>query len=223
MLVSHTHKFIYLKTRKTASTSVEGLLERYCTPPGHEPQHTQDEIRSEFGIVAARAGGVSLPDGINAHASASEIETWLGSKTFNSYRKIYVVRNPYDKVVSWFWHVMPMSTKHRVGDDFDSARQLFSDWLRMRPNLNTDAQFYRIGKRLLDATVIKQESLREDLKAFGDTIGVAVDPDTMPRWKTEARRHRDRHFSDYYDEQTRQVIDRAFAFDFNQFGYETLA
>lgn len=36
MLVNHTKKFIFLKTVKTAETSVEGLLERFCLPPGVE-------------------------------------------------------------------------------------------------------------------------------------------------------------------------------------------
>jgi hypothetical protein len=32
MIISHTHEFIFLKTRKTASTSVEMSLSRYCGP-----------------------------------------------------------------------------------------------------------------------------------------------------------------------------------------------
>ncbi len=34
MLVSHRHQFIYTKTHKTASTSVEAYFERFCFPPG---------------------------------------------------------------------------------------------------------------------------------------------------------------------------------------------
>jgi len=32
VLVSHTHEFIFMKTHKTASTSVEMFFERFCVP-----------------------------------------------------------------------------------------------------------------------------------------------------------------------------------------------
>ena len=53
MLVSHKHKFIYIKTAKTASTSTEISLSRYCNGPGDivTPVDAEGEaIRREMGV-----------------------------------------------------------------------------------------------------------------------------------------------------------------------------
>ena len=41
MIISHKHKFIFVKTRKTAGTSVQEALERICGP---------DDIVTQTGI-----------------------------------------------------------------------------------------------------------------------------------------------------------------------------
>ena len=68
MIISHRHRFIFIKTQKTAGTSIEVFLSGLCGPedvvtpfgapePGHEPrnfagytnQMTASEIRSRVG------------------------------------------------------------------------------------------------------------------------------------------------------------------------------
>lgn len=58
MLLSHSKRFIYLKTGKTAGTSVEIFFQPYCLPEEHichhTPTHTMEETISEAGIVGYR-------------------------------------------------------------------------------------------------------------------------------------------------------------------------
>ncbi|WP_380055461.1 sulfotransferase family 2 domain-containing protein [Falsihalocynthiibacter sp. SS001] len=220
MLISEKHKFVYIKTHKTASTSVEGLLEHLCTPEGHKPEHAQSEIYSEYGYVSGRAGEYKSTDLLLPHATAQQIEKVIGSKKFNDYQKIYCVRNPYDKVVSWFWFVMPMTTKTRVENDFDAARTLFRDWLAMRPHLPVDRKYYVLNRKKIDATLIRFESLRDDIISCLEGIGAEVDFDALPEWKTEQRRHNVNHFMDYYDDTSRKIVEKKFSFDFKHFGYK---
>ena len=222
MLVSHTYKFIYLKTRKTASTSVEGVLERYCTPPNHEPAHKQAELRSEYGYVSGRAGLETPKDFLSAHAPASDIRAKVGNEIFDSYRKIYCIRNPFDKVVSWFWHVMPKDVRDEVQDDFEASRKLFSTWLRMRPTLNVDRAYYRNGKNVFDAFRIRYEHLSDDMVKLLEELGIPpIAEEDMPQWKRHSRQHREHSIADYYDDETADIVRKEFAFDFRRFGYST--
>lgn len=218
MLISHQHQFIYLKTHKTASTSVEAALETLCTSLGHVPQHTQDEIQSDLGYISGRMGGEShfLP----AHARASQIEKRIGKAVFEKYTKVYTVRNPYDKVVSWFWHVMPERVKVRIKNDFDDTLVLFEDWLEMRPILPKDVEIYRTDSGVFPAETIRFEELTNDLMKFSEKIGATVDLAALPRWKSETRWHKDRSFMEYYSPSTKRIVRRHFAFDFANFGYE---
>ena len=51
MIVSHRHRFIFIKTRKTASTSIEIALSQFCGPEDIiTPIHPDDEaIRRSLG------------------------------------------------------------------------------------------------------------------------------------------------------------------------------
>jgi hypothetical protein len=55
VLVSHRKKFIFLKTSKTAGTSVEAFFERHCVDDTQwECKHHRDESVSTAGIVGYR-------------------------------------------------------------------------------------------------------------------------------------------------------------------------
>ena len=52
--VSHSHKFIFLKTRKTAGTSIEMLLEPLCTEPNSVVTEERATSITRQGIVGRR-------------------------------------------------------------------------------------------------------------------------------------------------------------------------
>lgn len=219
MLVSNRYRFILIKTRKTAGSSLEGLLQPLCVPDGFQVSHSADEIVTDAGIVGARAGGESSR-GHGAHMSAKGIRKAVGPGTFDSFTKIVPVRDPFDKVVSWYWHVMPQDTKDRVSQDFADARSLFRDWLRMRPSLNTDEKFYKVGKRPFDCFLVRYEHLSEDIESLSRKLGVPLDLKSLPQWKTATRLHRDRDTAEYYDKRTADIVRNKFAYDFDNFGYD---
>ena len=57
-LISHTHKFIYIKNVKVASTSVEMFFEPYTykNPSEHKPQHPCSFKSDQSGVVGGRPG-----------------------------------------------------------------------------------------------------------------------------------------------------------------------
>jgi len=103
MLVSHRHNFIYTKTSRTASTSVEVFFEPFCVPEGTWSfSYAREERVTEAGIVGYRG-----PSGDDAtwrnHMAAAEIRDRLGADVWDSYFKFCVMRNPFDKSVSEFY------------------------------------------------------------------------------------------------------------------------
>jgi hypothetical protein len=53
LIISHRHRFIFLKTRKTAGTSVEIALSRFCGPDDVIRRSPGDEaLRRELGYPA---------------------------------------------------------------------------------------------------------------------------------------------------------------------------
>src|SRR5262245_15915558 len=109
MIISHQHRFIFVKTLKTAGTSIEVFLSQHCGPldivtpilPHVEPHRPRNH------------------EGYFNHISASEIRERVGPEIWDSYFKFCVERNPWDKTLSYF-HMM----NHRQGGGLTLERYL---------------------------------------------------------------------------------------------------
>ncbi|MGY8779204.1 MAG: sulfotransferase family 2 domain-containing protein [Longimicrobiales bacterium] len=99
MIISHRHKFIFLKPRKVAGTSVEVALGRHCgdediiTPIGSfNAAWDQDDYVHR---------GKTWP-GYTRHAPLKQVRAQIGSSIWDQYFKFSIVRNPWDLVVSQY-------------------------------------------------------------------------------------------------------------------------
>ena len=121
MIISHKHKFIFIKTEKTAGTSMEIALSKYCgendivTPLGKK----SEVIRTELGYTGPQNFQIpfskySLKDWLMFiynrkrkvyynHISAGEVKKYISDEVWNTYYKFCFERNPYDKVVSGYF------------------------------------------------------------------------------------------------------------------------
>jgi len=113
-LVSHKHKFIYIKTFKTASSSLYRLFSAYCCPPLesgdldmawglHEPRTADEPLVSDYGVIGAKNKGQQI-ENWGAHIPLVAVKRELGEKIFNSYFKFTSVRHPAEQAVSAFYH-----------------------------------------------------------------------------------------------------------------------
>jgi len=93
MIISHKHKFIFVKTVKTAGTSIEIFLSQHCGPldvvtpiiPHVEPHSARNY------------------EGYYNHMPAHEIRDRIGLDIWNSYFKFCVERNPWEKTLSYYY------------------------------------------------------------------------------------------------------------------------
>lgn len=124
MIISHRHKFIFIKTRKTAGTSLEIALSKYCGPDDIiTPISQKDELtRKNLGCRMAQNYLYSLSQytpkdivrllyfqkriGFFNHISANEVCHHIPPQIWNTYYKFCFERNPFDKIISrYYWQV----------------------------------------------------------------------------------------------------------------------
>lgn len=220
MLVSHTHRLIYLKTRKTAGTSVEVYLEHACTgridvaPPRLSQR---EEIETDALIVGRRAADVAGARWWN-HMPAALVRAQLVD-CWDDYLRVSCIRNPFDKVVSAFWMQQPAQTRAALIDGpFAQARLAFSDWLLGGGDLMTDREVLTIDGVFCLTDTIRYECLREDLERLCAKIGLPWRPEMLAAYKSTHRGRREA-FADYYDDATAARVGEAFSFEIAQFGY----
>ena len=227
MIVSHRHRFVFLKTRKTAGTSIEVALARIAgddaivTPlnppePGHEPRN--------YGVAGGRqAGGGEVrslrrlirdPDAATAaadripyfnHMPAFLVRAKLGAEVWESYFRFCFERNPWEKVASMYW----WRTRGLA------APPHFSDWLHRSDRVFSDWPIYSIDDACAVTAVGRYEALSADLAAFARRAGVALDAGALPRAKGGFRRA-----GALYSAQDAGHVRGLFAREVEWFGYE---
>lgn len=122
MILSHLHHFIFLKSTKTAGTSLEIALSKYCGPDdiitpiveadeqvrralGHRgPQNFRKPL-ADYGLRdwLKLAGGRRVKRYYH-HIPAAELRPLLPAAVWEGYLKFSIVRNPFDYAVSrYFW------------------------------------------------------------------------------------------------------------------------
>jgi hypothetical protein len=212
VIVSHRHRLIFLKTRKTAGTSVEIALSRVCGPDDVITRLTDEDEelrRSVGGVGPQNTGSPPLPAKPFNHMPARGVRRVVGRETWRGYHRVAIERNPWDLVVSqYYW-------RYR-----DEEPPPFEDFVR-RPVLqklaDKNAAIYRLQGRIAVARMMRYESLDDDLAALWAEQQLPGSPD-LPRAKSHSRR--ERTYREHYTDETRAIVAERFAAVIADLGYE---
>jgi len=225
MIISHSHRFIFIKSAKTAGTSLESALSHHCsgddvvTPLGDYRVNRDED--DNWVHKSMNAGD------FKQHDHGSTVRNRVPPEVWNDYFKFSIARNPWDRVLSlFFWkhrndpELRPRKRLyHRLGIPFDEigpARKLFSQFVA-RGDWETNDRFYIIDNELCVDFVIRYENLEE---GFGEVCGrIGVPVPSLPKLKTGIRA-KGHHYSEYYDEHTRRIVADRHGNDVRLLGYE---
>lgn len=198
MIISHKYRFIFIKTRKTAGTSLEIALSRLLGP--HDvitPITPNDEaLRLEIGGLSAQNYKIpksfwrlsdlwpSIRDrelpAFHNHDSASFVREHVPDDIWQNYFKFTIERNPWDKFVSfYFW-------RNRM-----PPRPGFSDYLNSPLLYRIDGfDQYSIDGQVAVDKVYCFEDLNGMLKDLERRFSLS-EPLEMPRTKSGYRKPSD--------------------------------
>lgn len=195
-MIDHKNKIIFAHIPKTGGTSVEKLF-----PHGFGPQHYP--------------------------------LSWFKKQRPHIYKKYFkfsICRNPYGKMVSeYFWHTNDPLNQFKgrfKGLSFNKFVKLFfqinSSFLEFKYNGWFDMHFetHRMPQTFfLDPVsdldfIIRFENIQEDFHIVCDKIGIPRQQ--LPHTNTTNHEH----YTEYYDEQTKQIVAEKYAKDIEYFGYK---
>jgi hypothetical protein len=201
MIISHKYKFIFIKTRKTAGTSIETYLSQHCgdmdivTPvypevDGHIPRNE---------------------DGFYNHITAENVRQNIDDGIWDNYYKFCVERNPWDKTLSYYSML-----------NFRSAGQLSLEDYFILNDYCVDYSSYTSSEdssRILVDEVIKYENLNQSLNDIFKSLGVPFDGSLGVNAKSEYRKDK-RPYKDVLTVKQAEIIAKKFANELSLFGYE---
>ena len=233
MIVSHTHRFVFIKTAKTAGTSMMILLSHLCRDGDLITDLNDDDI------ALGRRLGYSSPTGLKTIVETQRFRAWrlmkqyhgdpkfmktsgrklrknlsayaamqyLGRETWNGYFKFCFERNPFDKAVSlYFWHTRDLEVRPEVNSYIQGMpRSRLSNW-----------DLYTIDDRVAVDFVGRYENLEDDLRRIMSRLGLS--DYALPVAKGDAQKQR-QHYSRLLDADTRRHIETVCGREIAELGY----
>jgi hypothetical protein len=230
MIISHRHKFIFIKTRKTAGTSVEIALSRFCGPEdiitpiaaadeeirhaqgGRGPQNFHLPRRAILRGMPQRP--LSMRDDVRAlksgvgffnHMGAALIRKRIPANIWNGYYKFCFERNPWDKTLSdFFWKKRAYFPDWTLDDYF--AHGVFPQ----------DSGLYCSGNLPVVDRVCRYETLEDNLREVCAHLDIPFDGE-LPRAKGSIRPQDDSRAA--LGDCQREIIEKMFHREIDLFGY----
>ena len=198
-MISSQKRFLFVHIPKTAGNSIQSILRDY----------------SEDELVALRGGqdgierfGLRNPKyKIKKHSTLAEYKAALGEVQFGDLYKFTCVRNPWDRMVSYYF----TPTQNMAAWDRKKFRKAIVKALSV-------ADYLRLDKVEEDPFgnvdyIMRFENLADDFRTVCGTLGIL--PTTLPRYNRSSREH----YSKYYDDELRELVHARFAAEIERFGY----
>ena len=192
-MLCHKHKFIFIHNRKTGGTSIEAVFKPDVGGP-HEGNR-----------------GVE-----HKHASAIQMKEKF-PKEWLEYFKFTLVRNPYDLLVSryhWSRDLQKIDWyKNHTFKEFViciNKNTVRPEWTKPTSQYNSLC----IDQKLDIDFIARFENLQQDFNTICDKIGI-------PRQQLPHKnKTKHKHYTEYYDDETKEIVAEKYAKDIEYFGYE---
>lgn len=237
MIICHRHAFVFVKTRKTAGSSIEIALSRLCGPgdvvtrlgdeeervrreeggygpAGHDKplhRHGPRELwkRLRHGRCATR---------FSNHAGLATARTLVDDVTWSRLLRVTSERNPWDKAVSrYYWQKRRWEKRPRR-----SPFPPFVDYLEYleqeKPHWLSCWGIYTLDGAVAIDRFVFYEDLAGGLADLADDLGLdrAIE---LPGYRAKARGAAERDYRGEYDGRAAEIVARACRREIDHFGY----
>ena len=209
MIISHKHKFIFIKTKKTAGSSIQIALSRHCgkediiTPMG-QLKDTDYSPRN----FKKKDNGLGY---FGTHCNAPHIKKLLTPTQWSNYTIISCERNPWDKTVSMYLY---LKKYHNLKEPFekwcleynkkDKEKWLPKCW-----------HYYTIDGKIIVDKFIMYENLEADYNHTCEILGITP----LPLGKEKIVR-KNKKYDTFYNAVTRDIVSTHFSKEIKLFNYK---
>lgn len=217
MFISHKYKVIFIHIQKNGGTSIERAFE-------------------ESDAELVKSIRTSSSERTLRHCVVSDVRVAIDDNIFKNYKKFSVVRNPFDRMVSWY-SMFKQKAAEIDASSQPSGFKAMGDGVMAEVNRNADSfkaflmlprnhesglfeRFYvnqldyiSENGRILTDKILRFENLAGDFNTLAKEIGFKAE---LPHVNKSAR---EKNYRTYYDDMTKELMFQRFKKDFEYFGY----
>jgi hypothetical protein len=198
-MISFEKQFLFVHVPRTAGNSIQSVLRDYSEDEIVALRAEQDGIE-RFGLRNPKYK-------VRKHSTLAEYRAALGKAQFGILYKFTCVRNPWDRMVSYYFR----RTRDPKEWDRKEFRKMISKALSVADYLGLDESkedpFGNVDY------VMRFETLADDFRRVCAALNIPAKP--LP----EYNRSRREQYSRYYDDELRALVRARFALEIERFGY----
>ena len=200
MIVSYKYRFVLIDIPKTSTTSINYSLLSILDSQDRYIYNTGEQQ----GFKNTKAKYIH---GLHRHSTSKDINDKI--KIPQDFKYICFVRNPFDLLVSYYSFLRQRSIFHTI-DNLS-----FKDWVIQSNDSLPRKQIDYINIEQLDQYYIGRfENLSIDFNKVCKLLSIK---DITLKTKNKTNH---KHYTEYYDDETREIVAEKYARDIERFGYE---
>jgi hypothetical protein len=183
MIISHKYKFIFIKTRKTAGSSIEYNLSAYLgendiiTPldgiPKAESHLSKNYfIDTKLSTFLKNIGFEKISKffmyELKSHEHAYKVKKIVGQEVWDKYYKFCIEREPVDKCISYYF-----MRKNSLTSNKKRKEMTWSDFVK-KGYFPVDYNFYTYNHELIVDKIISYENLHIELNKIFNHLSLPI-------------------------------------------------
>lgn len=199
-MISFQKRFIFVHIPRTAGNSIQSVLQNYSEDEIVALKAKQDGVE-RFGLRNPKYN-------LGKHATLFEYRAALGDEAFRSLYKFTCVRNPWERLISDYFRPtrQPQTWDRKAFRKMIVSTRSAADFLRLEEDDNDP-----LGN--VDY-IMRFENLAGDFPLVCARLDIPVP--SLPKYNRSSREH----YSQYYDDELRELVRRRFAAEIERFGYK---
>ncbi|TRD22284.1 sulfotransferase family 2 domain-containing protein [Palleronia caenipelagi] len=212
MIISPQRGYVFVHIPKTGGTSLARALEERATKDDILIGDTPKARRRRQRVKQLRARGR-----LWKHSKLRDLDGLLSPDEIRAMQVVTIVRNPWDRMVSYFHWLQEQSFDHPA---VRLAKTVPFDAFMRDPGTRASISADQVSDylRLADgseppALILRCETLVEDLTKLEEVIGARLE---LPHVN---RSDRPEEVAALYDDDLREIVAKAYAGDIARFGY----
>jgi len=193
-MISIKNKFIIITPPKTGSVSIVASMIKYINVSGIIQQRPECFDYSDYFSRTSK------------HTSINEMyKKWDKNifGDFNSYQKFGTIRNPWDRLVSWW--------------KWENSGRSFSDFIRFPSIFNSRdilQDHFSINNKVIINSYIRFENIQEDFNNVCNKIGIPN------KELLHMNKSKHKHYRKYYNDELRDIVALRYKIEIKQFNYK---
>ena len=185
-----------------------------------------DDIHKVIFVHIPRTSGTSIESfmkdhtsrykGIEKHSNAFQLYQSIGKKKWNSYFKFSITRNPYDMVISLYKAPAFRNIGYSAGKSLKYFLSHYKPWDWEHGITCSDY----LNRHDLDH-IGEFDDRDKTIDIINKKTGLSIKKSLQLRpVQSSSKGSHKKHYSEYYDDETREIVAQKYAEDIERFKYE---